>query len=345
MQTMGDLPASMRAIVQEVYGGPDVLHFADVPLPQLRARDVLVRVAAISVNPVDAKTRSGGPGGQPVPDGPLILGWDAVGEVVALGPEAQRFGLGDKVYFAGDRTRAGSYAQYVAVDERIVGPRPRTLTDAQAAAVPLVALTAWEGLLESLQADRGDAGLGTHVCLIVGGAGGVGSLAIQIAKLVCGLTVVATASRRESADYCRELGADAVIDHTQPLAEQLRELGHAGADYIFSTAAPAGFAQWVAALNPLGKICCIVGGPELAHLDVSPLFPLRGTLSFELMFTRPRTGVDLEKQGAILHRVADLLDAGVLRSTVSHVLPWEQVQEAHRRIESGHTLGKIVMVV
>jgi len=316
-----------------------------VPLPQLRAHDLLVRVAAVSVNPVDAKTRCGGPGGQPVPNGPLILGWDAVGEVAARGLEARRFAVGDRVYFAGDRTRAGSYAEYVAVDERIVGHRPRTLTDAQAAAVPLVALTAFEGLLESLEADRGDAGLGTRICLIVGGAGGVGSLAIQIARQVCGLTVVATASRLESADYCRELGADAVIDHTQPLADQLRALDYAGAGYIFSTAAPAGFGQWAAALNPLGKICCIVGGPEMAQLDVSPLFALRGTLSFELMFTRPRTGVGLEKQGAILDRVADLLDAGILRSTVTEVLPWDQVQEAHRRIESGHMLGKIVMIV
>ena len=342
---MQELPQSMRAIVQDVYGGPEVLHFADVPLPELRAHDLLVRVAAVSVNPVDAKSRSGGPRGQPVPNPPLILGWDAVGEVVALGAEARRFQVGDRVYFAGDRTRAGCYAEYAAVDERIAGRRPRTLTDAQAAAVPLVALTAWEGLLESLEADRGDAGLGTRVCLIVGGAGGVGSLAIQIARQVCGLTVVATASRLESADYCRELGADAVIDHTQPLAEQLRVLGYAGADYIFSTAAPVGFAQWVLALNPLGKICCIVGGPELAHLDVSPLFPLRGTLSFELMFTRSRTGVGLEKQGAILDRVADLLDAGILRSTVNQVLSWDQVQEAHRLIESGHTTGKIVMIV
>lgn len=342
---MSHLPDSMRAIVQDVYGGPEVLHFADVPLPQLRLHDLLVRVAAVSANPVDTKTRRGGPSGQPVADPPLIIGWDAVGEVVARGPEAQRFQIGDKVYFAGDRTRAGSYAQYVAVDERITGHRPQRLSDAEVAAVPLVALTAWEGLLEMLEADRGDAGLGSRVCLIVGGAGGVGSMAIQIAKQVCELTVVATASRPVSVDYCRQLGADAVLDHTQPLAEQLAALGYRGADYIFSTASLAGFGQWVGALNVLGKICCIVGGPEAAHLDVSPLFPIRGTLAFELMFTRPRTGVGIEKQGEILDRVAGLLDAGVLRSTVQHVLPWSEVLEAHRLIESGHTLGKIVMTV
>jgi NADPH:quinone reductase-like Zn-dependent oxidoreductase len=170
-------------------------------------------------------------------------------------------------------------------------------------------------------------------------------MAIQIAKQVCGLTVVATASRLESADYCRRMGADAVIDHTQPLAEQVRSLGYVGADYIFSTASLAGFGQWVAALNPLGKICCIVGGPEAAHLDVGPLFPLRGSLAFELMFTRPRTGVDPEKQGEILDRVAQLLDDGILRSTLAHVLHWSHAAQAHAMIESGHTMGKIVMTV
>jgi zinc-binding alcohol dehydrogenase family protein len=342
---MANLPDGMRAIVQDVYGGPEVLHFGEVPLPELRPYDVLLRVAAASINPVDAKMRGGGPSGEPVTNAPLILGWDAVGEVVALGTEARRFAVGERVYCAGDITRPGSYAEYVAVDERIAGRCPQRLSDVEAAAVPLVALTAWEGLLETLGADRGGAGLGTGICLIVGGAGGVGSLAIQVARQVCRLTVVATASRLESADYCRSLGADAVIDHTQPLDEQLAALGYRGADYIFSTAPLTGFGEWVRALNVLGKICCITGGPEAAHLDVSPLFPIRGSLAFELMFTRPRTGVGIEKQGEILDQVAGLLDAGVLRPTVQHVLSWSEVAEAHRMIESGHTMGKIVMTI
>jgi NADPH:quinone reductase len=342
---MASLPDSMRAIVQDVYGGPEVLHFAEVPLPELRPRDILVKVAAVSVNPVDAKVRGGGPPGQPVAGAPKILGWDAVGEVVALGAEAQRFQVGHGVFFAGDLTRAGSYAEYVAVDERIVGQRPRTLSDAEAAAVPLVALTAWEGLLEGMAAERGDGGSGTRVCLVVGGGGGVGSTAIQIARQVCGLTVVATASRDESRQYARQMGAEAVIDHTQPLGEQLRALGFGGADYVFSTAGLSGFKEWAAVLNPLGKICCIVSGPEAAALDVSPLFPNRGTLIFELMFTRPRTGIGLEKQGEILDKVAGLLDHGILKSTAMHVLPWEQMALAHQMIESGHTVGKIVLTV
>ena len=342
---MASLPDSMRAIVQDVYGGPEVLHFSEVPLPELRHHDILVKVAAVSVNPVDAKVRGGGPTGQPVAGAPKILGWDAVGEVVALGPEARRFRVGEGVFFAGDLTRAGSYAEYVAVDERIVGHRPRTLSDAEAAAVPLVALTAWEALLEGMEAQRGDAGRGTRVCLVVGGGGGVGSTAIQIAREVCGLGVVATASRAESRQYAREMGADAVIDHTKPLGEQLRALGYTGADYIFSTAQLSGFKEWAGVLNPLGKICCIVGGPEAAALDVSPLFPNRGTLVFELMFTRPRTGVGLEQQGEILDKVAELLDQGVLKSTAMHVLPWEQMAVAHQMIESGHTVGKIVLTL
>jgi zinc-binding alcohol dehydrogenase family protein len=342
---MNNLPQTMRAIVQEVYGGPEVLHFAEVPLPEVRPHDLLVKVAAVSINPVDAKVRRGGPQGQPVPNGQQIVGWDAVGEVVVVGSEARRFAVGDGVYFAGDITRSGSYAQYVAVDERIVGTRPKTLSDAEAAAVPLVALTAWEGLLETLGADRRDAGLGTGICLVVGGAGGVGSVAIQVARQVCGLTVVGTASRAASAQYCSSLGADAVIDHTGDLSEQMRTLGYGGADYIFSTADLDGFGGWIAALNPLGKICCIVGGPQAQQLDVSSLFPNRQTLAFELMFTRPRTGIGLEKQGEILGKVAALLDEGVLRPTVQHVLPWEEVVEAHRMIESGHTLGKIVMTL
>ena len=201
---MANLPATMRAIVQNVYGPPDVLHFAETPLPELGPRDILVRVAAVAVNPVDTKVRGGGPSGRRSPP-PRIIGWDAVGEVAALGSEARRFQVGNGVFCAGsgDVGRQGSYAEYVAVDERLVGHRPRTLSDAEAAAVPLVALTAWEGLLEMIEAQRGDAGSGRRICLVVGGGGGAGSMAIQVAKQVCGLTVVATASSdEESAQFC-----------------------------------------------------------------------------------------------------------------------------------------------
>ncbi len=225
------------------------------------------------------------------------------------------------------------------------GASPARLISSQAAAVPLVALTAWEGLLEAIQADLGDAGTGRRICLIVGGAGGVGSMAIQIARQVCGLQVVATASRPESEAYARQIGAHAVIDHRQPLAQQLPASGSTASITSFSTARLGNFDQLVEALNPLGKICCILGGPEATQLDVSGLFPKRGLLAFELMFTRPRTGIGLERQGEILDRVADLIDAGTIMSTANHRVALGGYLQAHRMIESGHTIGKIVLTV
>lgn len=341
---MSDVPSTMWAIVQDVYGGPEVLRLETTPTPSPGPRDLLVRVYATAVNPVDAKVRGGGPAGSPVAHPPQIVGWDAAGVVVAVGAEVQRFAVGEEVFFAGDVTRPGSYAQYVAVDERIVGHRPSSLTFEEAAAIPLTALTAWEGLFETLGAQQSPNGPHLPI-LIVGGAGGVGSIAIQIAKRVCQLNVVATASRPESRDICVRLGADAVIDHSQDFAPQLHALGFSGVDYIFSTAPLDNFAQLVASLNPLGKICCILGGEAAKSLDVSGLFPIRGTLAFELMFTRPRLGVEPGRQGHILDQVSDLLDSGVLVTTMNRVMHWSEVRTAHQQIESGHTLGKIVLTI
>ncbi len=337
-------PSTMQAIVHEIYGGPDVLQFARVPTPQPGPRDLLVRVRAVSVNPVDAKTRGGGPAGAPVPHAPQIVGWDAAGEVVAVGTAVERFAVGEEVYFAGDITRPGAYAQYVAVDERIVGHKPTMLSFEDTAAMPLTALTAWEGLIEMIGAQQPPDGPDRTV-MIVGGAGGVGSIAIQIAKQVCHLGVIATASRPETEEFCRKMGADALINHHQDFAPQLAQFGLTGVDYILSTAPLTNFPQLVASLNPLGRICCILGGPAAKSLDVSGLFPIRGTLAFELMFTRPRTGVEPEKQGRILDRVAALLDEGVLISTATEILSWDQVQEAHHKIESAQTIGKLVLRV
>lgn len=339
------IPTQMQAIVQYTYGGPEVLHFGTVNLPVLRPHDLLVRVKAVSINPVDVKQRVGGPYGGKVMNPPKIVGWDAAGIVEATGTDAHLFAQGEEVYFAGDITRPGSYAEFVAVDERIVGRKPGTLSFEEAAAMPLTALTAWEALFETMRADAGDAGTGQRICLIVGGAGGVGAIAIQMAKRLCGLTVVATASRIASEQFCREMGADYVINHYEPMIDELTRLRMSGADYIMSTAPLSNFEQLVSALNPLGKICCIVGGEEARHLDVSGLFPIRGTLAFELMFTRPRTGIGLERQGEILNRVAGMLDDKTLVSTVRRIMFWTAVQEAHAAIESGHTIGKIVMRV
>jgi zinc-binding alcohol dehydrogenase family protein len=334
----------MKAIVHERYGGPEVLQFATVAKPTPGPRDLLVRVKAVSVNPVDTKRRQAGPPDTPVPNPPAILGWDAAGLVEAVGEEVTLFAAGDEVYFAGDITRPGSYAEYVAVDERIVGRKPRLLSFEEAAAIPLTALTAWEGLFEMMDAQAGHSETPRAV-LIVGGAGGVGSIAIQIAKQVAGLRVVATASRPESVEQCRRMGADAVINHYQDFAPQLAASGFAGVEYILSTAPLDNFKQLAASLKPLGKICCIVGGEAARSLDVSGLIPIRGSLAYELMFTRPRFGVEPEKQGQILNRVAGLLDNKTLRTTVTQVESWEAAQDVHRAIESGRTIGKIVMRV
>ena len=334
---------SMRAVVQRVFGPPEVLEFAELARPAPAAGDLLVRVRAAAVNPVDAKQRVAGKAGEPVPNAPRILGWDGAGVVEAMGAEVDGFAVGDEVYFAGDIGRPGSYAQYVAVDARIAARKPKSLGFESAAAIPLTALTAWEGIVETLRVEPGQ-GRG-RTLLIVGGAGGVGSIAIQIAKKVCALRVVATASRPESRARCLELGADEVIDHSVDLAAQLKEKGIAGAQLILSTATLANFPQLVDALAPLGHICALQSGPAAQAVNVSLMMPKRGTLSYELMFTRPRTGVEPERQGQILARVAELIDQSELRPTLSDVMPWQEVREAHRRIETTHTIGKIVLRV
>ena len=335
---------TMNAIVQTVYGGPDVLHFADVPRPVSGPRDLLVRVAATAVNPVDSKVRRGGQAGTPVPGAPKILGWDAAGVVEAVGEDAGLFAAGDEVFFAGDIGRPGSYAEHVAVDERIVGRKPRSLGFEEAAAIPLTALTAWEALVENMGIAP-DGASKEAVLLIVGGAGGVGSIAIQIAQQVCGLNVVATASRPESRQRCLDLGSAHVIDHSQPLAPQMSASGLVSADYIFTTATLDNFAELASVLNPLGHICAIQGGPAAESVNVGLLMGKRGTFSYELMFTRPATGVAPEKQGQILNRVADLIDDGTLQTTLHRILSWRDVQEAHRLIDTEHSMGKMVMSV
>jgi NADPH2:quinone reductase len=330
----------MRAIGQSVFGGPEVLQtFVDVPTPAAGPRDLLVRVHAIATNPVDAKVRRGGGS---VPNGPKILGWDASGVVESVGAEVQNFRPGDEVYFAGTITRQGAYAEFVAVDERLVAHKPKSLRHEDAAAIPLTALTAWEAFVENMGVAPTDhSSEAPKTALIVGGAGGVGSLAIQIAQRVCGLRTIATASRPETVEWCRRLGADAVIDHTQPLLPQLKTAGDDGVDYVLNTAPPEGnFSQVAEVLRPLGHVCGIVGpsGP----LDVAPLFRKRCKLSFELMFTRSIFALEMERQGAILSRVAELLDQGVLVGTRTET---SEIVEAHRRLDAGRSIGKTVLRV
>lgn len=329
----------MKTIGHTEYGGPEVLHFVTVPLPALRPRDALVRVQAFAVNPADAKRRRGGD--SPL-QSPQILGFDGSGTVEQLGAEASLFHRGDEVYFAGDASRQGCYAEFVAIDERIMGLKPKALSFAQAAAVPLTALTAWEAFFENMRLEPERASP-TRTMLIVAGAGGVGSIAIQIAKRVAGLYVIATASRPASTEFCRQMGADAVIDHSQELGPQLRALGLGGADYILNCVPMTNLPQLVPILNPLGVICGIVGREGADALDASGLFQKRGTLTFEYMFTRSRLELEPERQGKILNRVAGLLDQGILTSTMTQRMDWTEIQRAHRALDSGHTIGKIVL--
>lgn len=336
----------MKAIGQLIYGRPEVLQFMEVPRPTLHNGDLLVRVHAFAVNPVDTQFRRGEQEGKPVDNPPQIVGWDGTGVVTEVGAHVTRFKIGDEVYFAGDSTRQGCHAEYVAIDERIVAHKPRKLSFAEAAAIPLTALTVWEAFFENMSIPIKPSSVSPPAILIVGGAGGVGSMAIQIAKRVAGSYVIATASRTASSEFCKKMGADVIIDHTQNLETQIKALGIDGVDYILNAASAPKFPQLVEVLKPLGKICSITGNDIIIRdLDVDQLFYKRATLTFELMFTRSRLNVEPEKQGEILTHIAELLDKQVLVSTLTQEMDWNEIQKAHQLIESGHTLGKIALTV
>jgi len=328
----------MKAIGIHEYGAPGVLQSVTVPDPVPGPRDLVVRVKAAGVNPVDAKVRRGAFGGARPPVTPQILGWDAAGVVEEAGAEAKRFRKGDEVWFAGDIGRAGSYAERCAVDERIVGHKPHSLSFEEAAAVPLVAITAWESLFENLQIPE-NAG-SSRTLLVIGGAGGVGSIAIQLAKVVAGVRVVATASRPESAEFCRRLGADEVIDHAKDLAPQLADRGIGAVDWVHSNAEKNDFGALAATLKPGGRIGCIL---PAAAADLSALFMKRASVHFEAMFSRPRLDWEPERQGALLDRVAHLYNGKSLQTVATRVMDWSEVKQAHEQIETQHTIGKIVL--
>lgn len=311
----------------------------EVPDPVPAGRDVLVRIEAVGLNPVDTKVR---------PDAgetEEILGYDAAGTVAAVGPDVRLAKVGDRVWHAGDITRPGSNAEFQLVDERIIGNRPQSLSAAQAAAVPLTALTAWEALFERLGIDPMGNPDGRSL-LIIGGAGGVGSIAIQFAKRA-GLRVIATASRPESAQWCRDLGADDVVDHSQPLRPQLEGLGMKHVDYIANFHDTAQY--WDAMgdlIAPQGRIVLIVEAPgDLAF--GGPYKSKSVTVSWEFMFTRSMfQTADRIRQREILNQVAALIDEGVLRTTangeVKPITPANLIA-AHQAIESKRTVGKIVL--
>ena len=320
---------------------PQSLQDVELEKPVARGHDVLVRVEAVSINPVDAKLRA--PKAQ-VESAPKVLGYDAAGVVESVGDEVTLFKPGDEVFYAGDVTRPGTNAQFHLVDERIAGHKPRTLDFAHAAAVPLTALTAWELLFERFGFDSEGAHAG-RTLLVVAGAGGLGSIAIQLARRAK-LTVIATASRPDSIAWCRTMGADHVIDHRRPLRPQLEALGFAHIDAIGSFSSPEPYwEQYADIVAPQGKIGVLT--TLQSALDMNLLKNKSASVHWEFMFTRAMFATpDMIRQHEILERVAALIDAGELRSTVTRVLKpinAATLREAHRLIESGTTIGKMAI--
>ncbi|CAJ0801462.1 Zinc-type alcohol dehydrogenase-like protein [Ralstonia condita] len=320
---------------------PDALVDLTLPEPTPGPRDLLVDVRAISVNPVDVKVRSGMPpaGGQP-----RVLGWDAAGVVRAVGAEVSLFKPGDAVWYAGALQRPGTNSELHVVDERLVGAMPTTLGFAQAAALPLTAITAWELLFDRLQIPQADTPSGKTL-LVVGAAGGVGSVLVQLARRLTGLTVIGTASRPETATWVRELGAHHVINHTQPLAAELRRIDVADVDYVASlNQTEHHFEQIVEALKPQGRLALI---DDPAQLDVRKLKPKSVSLHWEFMYTRSMFATDDQiEQHRLLNRVAAMIDEGTLRSTMSEhfgAINAANLKRAHAFIESNRARGKVVL--
>jgi NADPH2:quinone reductase len=321
---------------------PDSLVDIDLPTPVARGRDLLVEVRAVSVNPVDVKLRASA---APL-DGDTfrVLGFDASGVVREAGPQATLFKPGDEVWYAGSIMRSGTNAELHVVDERIVAAKPRSLTFAHAAALPLTAITAWELLFDRLCVRFGkpsDAGS----LLIIGGAGGVGSILTQLARRLTGLTIISTSSRPETRAWCLELGAHFVIDHTQPFAPQLRKIGISDVNFIAAlTASDRHFPSMVEVLAPQGRIGMI---DDPATVDVKLLKPKSASLHWEFMFTRSKFGTpDMIAQHLLLTEVSRLVDDGIIRTTaeteVGHI-DAATLKRAHAMLESGRTRGKVVL--
>lgn len=316
------------------------LEDVDLPPPVPGPRDLLVRVKAVSVNPVDTKVRKGN---APAAGEVKVLGWDAVGIVEAVGPQATGFSVGDRVWYAGSIRRPGANSELHVVDARIVAKAPTTLGDADSAALPLTAITAWELLFDRFRlAQGGGAG---QTLLIVGGAGGVGSILIQLARQLTSLRVVATASRPDSRDWCLELGAHAVVDHTQSISTALGAAGIGQVEFVASlTHTRTHYADIVDALKPQGALGVI---DDMEGLNPEALKLKALSLHWELMFTRAIFETpDMHEQGALLDKVARLIEAGRLRTTARYMLGRinaANLTRAHALVESGTAIGKVVL--
>jgi NADPH2:quinone reductase len=313
----------------------------ELPTPEPSGRDLLVEVRAVSVNPVDTKVRRRAAAEE---GGWKVLGWDAAGVVAAVGPEVSRFKPGDEVFYAGAIDRQGTNSEYHLVDERIVGRKPASLSWAEAAALPLTAITAWETLFDRLDLRRPVPGPG-QALLIIGGAGGVGSMTIQLARQLTYVTVIASASRLETQAWVRSLGAHHVVDHRKPLAAEVESLGIGAPTFVFSTTNPdVHVAEIVKLIAPQGRFALI---DDPTALDVVPFKRKSVSIHWELMFTRSLfQTADIDAQGTLLDEVSGLVDAGTLRTTLAdHFGPINaaNLKRAHALIESGTARGKIVL--
>ncbi|MGE8410728.1 MAG: zinc-binding alcohol dehydrogenase family protein [Pseudomonas sp.] len=321
----------------------DAKSLQDIELPEPVAgpRDLLVEVKAISVNPVDTKVRQNV---QPEGGAAKVLGWDVAGVVKAVGSDVSLFKVGDRVFYAGSIARAGGNSELHTVDERIVGHMPKSLDFAAAAALPLTAITAWELLFERLQVNQEPSDKGQSL-LIVGAAGGVGSILTQLARQLTGLKVIGTASREQTQAWVRELGAHAVVDHSQPLSAELKRIGIDSVTHVASlTQTDAHLDQLVEALAPQGKLA-LIDDPK--SLDVTQLKRKSLSLHWEFMYTRSLfETADMQEQHVLLNRVAELIDAGTLKTTVGEhfgQINAANLRRAHALLESGKARGKIVL--
>lgn len=314
-----------------------------LPPPEPGPHDLLVEVKAVAANPVDTKIRAGV---SPEPGQWKVLGWDAVGMVRAVGPLVRTFKPGDRVWYAGALNRSGANAELHLVDERLAALAPSTLGDADAAALPLTAITAWEMLFDRLQVPRGEEAQGQSL-LIIGAAGGVGSVMVQLARQLTGLTVVGTASRPETSAWVQGLGAHHVLDHHQPLEQGWQRLGLAAPRYVVSlTHTHQHFGQVAELIAPQGRFG-LIDDPAPGSIDVGLLKRKSVSLHWELMFTRSLYATpDMVEQHRLLTEVAHLVDTGRVRSTRGEhfgAINAINLKRAHALIESGTAYGKIVL--
>ncbi|GES50027.1 NADPH2:quinone reductase [Rhizobium sp. ERR 922] len=313
----------------------------ELPMPEAEGHDLLVEVKAVSVNPVDVKVRAS----VAPPEGEYkVVGWDAAGIVKAVGPDVTMFKPGDEVFYAGAINRGGSNAEFHLVDERIVGAKPKSLDFPAAAALPLTSITAYETLFDRLKVQDPVPGAANAI-LIIGGAGGVGSIAIQIARALTDLTIIATASRPETQAWVKELGAHHVIDHSKPLAPQIEALGIGAPAFVFSTTNTSDHVDSIVeAIAPQGRFA-LIDDPKT--LDVVPFKRKAVSTHWELMFTRPLFNTaDMIEQHKLLTKIAELVDSGKIRSTLTETagaINAANLKKAHALVETGKMKGKVVL--